>query len=753
MDEKIALLCQKLGIDENTLNKLIESKAISETDVELLANNSYRDDIMNDNLLIQFEQNLEAFKVFNKEIYERFKDYKPKRSFDFFTCDDGSVNVQYVDTKDFLYNSTTPKKYCQDQVDTLCKTLYFEFMNYPKQVDYCGQIHFRYVNETIDLIKSIDPKLLNARAIDSQAIPHCILLGVGLGYIVEMLYSKFDIGNMIIIEPNPDIFFASLYTFDWASLLNFLKENNSKLFFIIDKPADQCFYALSNYYNKNGCFLSAFKCIIASYQSKEIDDFIEKVYPKFYIFSQLHGFVDDALFGLSNGVDCLQKGKRLVRNDVLLKDYQKEYPVFVVGNGPSLDNDLPFLRKYQDKAMIIACGTAIDSLYNAGIKPDFYVATERTWEVAQSLDMFDGTHFLDDIILITANMVHPFTTAHFKKEMVFAKANEFLLQALAYNFKDNSNFKKWKLIQHLNPLVSNAGASVAVHLGFKNLYLFGIDNGRVAGTSLAHSAQSDLYNGKYKVEELFSDFNKYFEGNFGHKIESNLLFSTSCEYLSLLMEAVKDDVHCINCSDGMKIRATTPMHTSDINLDDKDDLDKEEICNYLLNDMTFKASLTDNELATLFNKDRYNYLVDIILKALDRPFTSRKEFTFVLQEISGILRKLTEGPDVLYASIVDSSTQFFFEQSTMLCYRIKDENKALFYAQKLLDLYKYLLIDSKHLFNFMPYYIQSEHLKLLNYTIGLDHKDSKAPRNFKSYSLEQVKKIGGKTNSFVKRYK
>ena len=35
----------------------------------------------------------------------------------------------------------------------------------------------------------------------------------------------------------------------------------------------------------------------------------------------------------------------------------------------------------------------------------------------------------------------------------------------------------YRRIAHINPLVGNIGVSLPLHLGFKNLYLMGLDNG------------------------------------------------------------------------------------------------------------------------------------------------------------------------------------------------------------------------------------------------------------------------------------
>lgn len=89
--------------------------------------------------------------------------------------------------------------------------------------------------------------------------------------------------------------------------------------------------------------------------------------------------------------------------------------------------------------------------------------------------MIPDEHFLDDVILLTGDVIHPYTTALFKHTAIFGKIDEpFYKYALA-TIKET---RKVGFVQLMNPLVGNMGVSGALFLGFKNIYMFGLDNGK-----------------------------------------------------------------------------------------------------------------------------------------------------------------------------------------------------------------------------------------------------------------------------------
>lgn len=697
-----------------------------------------------------FNKNLQALSIYQKELYNIVKDYKVQRPFTIIRGLDGSFNLHFDDNDELFYVKNKPITQCTEQIDNLVKKLVYDDLSFDLCQDNFGQIHFRYANVVINYLNSLDKSLMDAKVNDIKAIPHCVLVGVGLGYNLGLLYERVEIANMVVIENDIDVLYASLYTFDYSSLLEFIYKNNSKITFIVGTNHKESFFRLFSYYYDYGYFLSGFKCVIATYINQDLINFIEQVYNKYSLINNSSGFFDDALFGISHGIYSITSKSNLVLSNISLKDDFVHLPVFIIGNGPSLDNDISFLRKNQDKALIIACGTAIDSLYNLGIKPDFYVATERPFHVAESLKIFDGTHFLDDITLLAANVVHPECINLFKDKLIFAKGNEDLKKILSMQDIIGNRFQNWAEIEFINPLVGNAGLSAALHLGFKNIYLFGIDNGKKEPNEY-HATSSDIYNGNYSINKAKVSHTKASgKGNFGGVIDTNTLYLNSKEFIEIALDNF-ENVSCTNCSDGLYYNNTKPEHSTNIDFSDYQIIDKQAVKTFLLNNMSETKELSENEVKIIFDHNKFNFLADCIIKLIEKRSNTRSEQTYLLQTVSQILGQMVYGPDALYASTLNTSSQFFFLMATKVLYKIKDEESALNISFKILMIYKNFLEDCKYLFSFMPNYIEHNHLDLLKGQIGLNHKNSKAPTNFKPFTLFKGN-IPKKTKPFIKRY-
>ena len=90
--------------------------------------------------------------------------------------------------------------------------------------DSYGQIHFKHNNAIARVISSEKRDVIKLAELD--CIPILVVNGIGLGYHLAEIYERIDVMNLIIVEPDLDVFYLSLYCFDWANLLNYLVENN-----------------------------------------------------------------------------------------------------------------------------------------------------------------------------------------------------------------------------------------------------------------------------------------------------------------------------------------------------------------------------------------------------------------------------------------------------------------------------------------------------------------------------------------------
>jgi hypothetical protein len=235
-------------------------------------------------------------------------------------------------------------------------------------------------------------------------------------------------------------------------------------------------------------------------------------------------------------------------------------PVFVVGNGPSLDQSIEFIKVHQNQAIIIACGTAVSALYKAGIKPDIYVAVERTKSSADFLHILDAGDFLRDSVFLSVDVIHPECKSFFRKTGLAFKPNEPMYRLLTTHFGEQFEFDS---IEYSNPFVGNTGLNYAALLGFKNVYLFGIDNGYKSADK-HHSSLSLYYNEKQEAK-YHQDLNETFpaRGNFGGDVRINHLFGLSIHNMERVLENYPE-MRCINSSDGAYIKGAEPCQVENI---------------------------------------------------------------------------------------------------------------------------------------------------------------------------------------------
>ncbi|MDY6421277.1 MAG: 6-hydroxymethylpterin diphosphokinase MptE-like protein, partial [Succinivibrio dextrinosolvens] len=536
----------------------------------------------------RFCNNLKTFKKYYPEIAKRFDVYNPVKKFEFFCTQNGIPNLFFTKDNDFFYKTEDPIAYCQEEMDKFLSTAKVQQTKYLQEFDPYGQIHFKYSNQAVAIENSL-PRNKDLLIKDVKSFPNCLMIGCGLGYHLARLYEQVEIENLVLVEPDPDLFYASMFAFDWSNLLEYLHESEHQIHFIIGAELDQLFLELESCYTKSGIFLSGSWFTYIHYindETKKTWDEIKKHYDQIH---EAIGFFDDHLFATSQGIELINNKHKFVLKKPLKKEY-KDLPVFVIGAGPSLDHDIPFLRKYQDKAIVIACGTAIDSLYHAGIKPDLYVNLERTFNIGDStLGVIPDKKFLQDIIIVASDTCHRNTLKYFKNSAIFAKNDEPFFPYLTSYYPELENIQEIKLS---NPVVGNAGLASAIYFGFENIYLFGIDNGKKIGTSQMHSSFTTLYSNRGVVDNAGSyQIEKVLPGNFGGQCESSFFFAMSGHNIGFLLQMEKlnnDKLICHNCSDGIFMENTIPTHSDELTGEfaSKSDIDKHKFSEYLIGEKT-----------------------------------------------------------------------------------------------------------------------------------------------------------------------
>lgn len=710
-------------------------------------------------LKARFESSIEAFSKYLPDVARAFKNYQPKRSLQFFCAENGEPNLMFPDEGGrVFYDTTKPAERTGDEIRSLFANEKLLGSVYKVQKDPYGQISFRYFNELIKEAESIissQPKLVYTPS-ELKCVPNFVILGIGLGYPLSEALSCLEIANLIAIEPDPDIFYASLYACDWAGILKFLTSQGAGFKLIVGKSGDALEVELKDFYTAHGEFLTAFNVTYVHYASDEIKKDAEYIVKKFNALHSSMGFFDDHLFGVSHGIQSMLMGKRFVKRDVELPSRFRKWPLFVVGNGPSLDQDIPFLRRNQDKAVIIACGTALDTLYHAGIKPDFYAATERTPEISETLDAIPDQDFKDQLILIAGDVIHPLTSSRFKHTAIFGKPDEPFFWMCAGH---PEMFPRIRPVDVMNPFVGNLGVASIFGFGFTESYLFGLDCGRKIGDAM-HSKFSTVY-GAAGVSDRGGNYNvsqdNALEGNFGGRVQSGALFRLSVQFMELVIREhrffTNDIFRVFNCSDGARITGTVPAHSQDLDFEHCGVLKKKELTDFIESELTFVPSFAKDDVQKLANPKIYSQIVEQIRTILRKRPAGRMEAVSRLMLASEYAHLVSSSlPTAGYGYFVTGTMQTMFMTMMLCLFHIEDERAAVDAVwNSLMKYYRYFLEDSEKLFALIPDYVLGQHYKFMDGNVGWEHGESKPPKA-PPYPHLFRKEFNDPLKKFIKRY-
>lgn len=677
----------------------------------------------------RFKKNLSFFKDFFPEIFSFFETYTPSKKMEFVCGQNGIPNLFFSDTNEFFYNTQDPILYCKDFVNNYLK-LPFNVSNYNPLVDSIGQISDKYLNECLKHIDSSARDKITFSELDT--IPLCVVTGIGLGYILGELYERISVSTLVIVEHDPDVFFASLHTFDWAHFLNYIFSEHLSIDIIIDSSPINCFNILSEIIRKKGCYLSCSLLSIIHYKNEFINEFSKLLQTKYEFIPNLLGFYDDYLFGVSHCCYALGTGKHFVISSSSIEEYA-EYPVFLIGSGPSLDKDIQFIKQHENKALVIACGTSIDSLYHTGIKPDFFANTERISEIATLLKSLPDKNYLDDVILLCSDVCHPIVQDIFSKTLFFGKINEPFFNYLRIIEEE---FKDVQPINYMNPLVGNMGVAASLFLGFKNLYLFGFDNGKKCGTDPIHSKYASFFKNNESIEKRDSyKLSDIVPGNFGGECLTNSYYRMSMESITNIIKQFNNEdmrIQVVNCSDGSLIENTTPIYSRDLDnlFQNKMVLDKKKIRDFLFEKKSRPINFPRERIKKIISYEEFSNLCSIVITKLEQllPIEARQELYTRISELSQFLNASSNPDEKFCKEMIESSLQTMLIEIFNASVLKKNFSDCLPVYRLIVSLSIDFVKECDELFIHLPDYVLGDHRKYFNGDkIGRDMPHCEAP--------------------------
>ncbi len=665
----------------------------------------------------KFSRNLSAFKRLIPNLYQEFSDFTPDLWHPVANSD-GQVN---------MLNAATLTPFYSDNPIAENKTNIDVFTRYPNNdglvLNFTGKklnkyLHYQMVEEVDNVLEQVEDEQRSL----PQVVRSVILFGIGAGYGFEQLFTDFQLEKIFICEPNRDFFYTSLYAIDWHSILEKIEQQDGRIYLNIGDDGTHLIEDLLTQFHTVGPYVLASTFFYQGYYNKYLTPAVVQLREQLQVIVSLGDYFDHSKYciahtrwGMENGIPILKKDPQQY-----LSQSEKETPVFIVGNGPSLDSLIDIIQEYRDNAIIVSCGTALKTLYKHGITPDFHAEIESnraTFDWTVRVGDFD---YLKKITLLSCNGIHPDTCALFKDVALAFKEGESATVAVTKLFED---FPYAKLF-HAYPTVTNFVANFFVETGFSQLYLLGVDLGFV-DIKHHHSKASGYYTDE--GEELFDyaesiNTSLRVEGNFRPFVETKYEFKLAKTLLEKVLVHAAD---VYNLNDGAKISGAIPLV-------------KEHVL--VMGDSSAKANALNNLKQKCFSK--------MPTQEFRTRFSSKFSRIHMLNEMQELISMVNEPADTIESAETFLHDQrhyligtYFKEQSLLFYYlngslnfissammraiNIDNSERAISLFNQLLAIWKsyleqfsFLLTEDEESFCFITFNEHDRRVKMLNHVLN-----------------------------------
>ncbi|WP_220721076.1 motility associated factor glycosyltransferase family protein [Agarivorans litoreus] len=510
-----------------------------------------------------------------------------------------------------------------------------------------------------------------------QKLPSFIMYGGALGYQIESLLLDYEVDNFILYEPNPDFFFASMWVLDWTAMLRQCDDKKSKLYLNIGDDGTNMFDDIHLRLQSYGIHILSYTFFYVSYYQEQMDKSIRATREQFKVLLNISEYFDHAFYNLNHTNEAFSRNQHFLLKDKpkALVDKLSELPVFIIGNGPSLDSCSEYIKEHQDKAIIVSCGTSLKALYELGIKPDFHAEVEQTKATLHWVCQVPDPDWLKSIDLITVNGIHPDVTSMFGDTLFCLKKGE---AGSLVHLELSEEVEQLDGILYSYPTVSNCALSYVLQVGFRQIYLFGVDLGFKDPTK-HHSKHSAYFNSKDgKALYDYSSHGVGFRvpGNFDSYVFTKHEFKYSSEILSKALSGF-DNVECYNTSDGAYISGTMPLRAENILLVN-DRVDKNCLKKDLKNN-AYKSAFhyLTKRFEKQFRFESFAQHCDELIDILTKEPASWDEILEQLNRQVTLVKESVLDNESLFYYLVRGSASFCLTYLTRLAYSSEDEAVCL----------------------------------------------------------------------------
>ncbi|WP_300427847.1 motility associated factor glycosyltransferase family protein [uncultured Thalassolituus sp.] len=391
--------------------------------------------------------------------------------------------------------------------------------------------------------------------------PMIAFFGCGLGIHIEKMIQEHRILNVIIFEPDPEYFFASLYVTDWENLFKEFERKGNKIDILVASggvaPPEVSSPALWNLLINYGPSFPLCALFYNHISSEPYSPIIKRIQGDMHFFLNQWGYYDDEINQLNNALHNIGAGVPPMSYDQI----DTSLPAVIVGGGPSFDMRVEEIKRHRSKMLLISCGTAVHSIIAAGLMPDIHVEIESHMLTYDHLSKIEAEEFFENTLLVGALQLPPQVFGLFRHGYYFLKDSTAL---------GNMFGKPEEIVHRATPTCTNTGVAIATHLKLDSVFLYGMDFG-FPEKNQHHSKNSIYFSDKMSdsiKEGVKRNLEKLVETEsvHGDLMYTFPMYNTSRMSIEQLIKhrTIHQGTKSYACSEGAKIANTNYLTPEDV---------------------------------------------------------------------------------------------------------------------------------------------------------------------------------------------
>lgn len=306
----------------------------------------------------------------------------------------------------------------------------------------------QYIHSTID---PIEEAFEHASRLYEPKQKEYRLLGCGLGYLALALYKKSK-GSIVISIYDLDSKMVD-YAFDYG-VLSYIPEKHLQVH-VIDNEKEllKAFFeeCEEGFKGKFGYY-----CDEITYD-KFLDDGVKSVIDRFNTINDTHSLFEDLVE--------VNFHNNILNAELYAFEYAKKSDKWmVIAGGPSVDDQLQFIKENSDEYNIVAATTIYKRLLDEGVKPDVIVALDPQ---CRTYNHMQGTDDSSALLCVSATANWQFARNYKgSKCLVMPRGNGFIEEYCTIR-----NIDMW----NIGSTVTDMAIEIAVKLGATEIALIGVD--------------------------------------------------------------------------------------------------------------------------------------------------------------------------------------------------------------------------------------------------------------------------------------